>query len=104
MQGKNIAGGAGSTRQADPSLSLIIPAYNEATRIAGTIREAVAWLTGQPFATEARLSWNARGVEHEKTVHLSSVVPGNNAVGTLIITVYDNKLAARFEAGPEIPK
>ncbi len=49
---QNIVGGADSTRQADPSLSLIIPAYNEATRIAGTIREAVAWLTGQPFATE----------------------------------------------------
>ena len=49
---QNIAGGADSTRQADPSLSLIIPAYNEATRIAGTIREAVAWLNGQPFATE----------------------------------------------------
>jgi glycosyltransferase involved in cell wall biosynthesis len=49
---QNISGGADSTRPAEPSLSLIIPAYNEATRIAGTIREAVAWLTGQPFATE----------------------------------------------------
>jgi dolichyl-phosphate beta-glucosyltransferase len=49
---QNIIGGADSTQQAEPSLSLIIPAYNEATRIAGTIREAVAWLTGQSFATE----------------------------------------------------
>ncbi len=47
-----IVGGADSTRQAEPSLSLIIPAYNEATRIAGTIRVAVAWLSGQSFATE----------------------------------------------------
>jgi glycosyltransferase involved in cell wall biosynthesis len=47
-----IVGGADSTRQAEPSLSLIIPAYNEATRIAGTIRDAVAWLSGQSFATE----------------------------------------------------
>ena len=49
---QNSVGGADSTRQAEPSLSLIIPAYNESTRIADTIREAVAWLTGQSFATE----------------------------------------------------
>lgn len=49
---QNITGSADSTRLAEPSLSLIIPAYNEAARIAGTIAEAVAWLTGQPFATE----------------------------------------------------
>ena len=49
---QNIVGGADSTRQADPSLSLIIPAYNEASRIVGTIRDAIAWLNGQPFTTE----------------------------------------------------
>ena len=49
---QNIVGGAGSTRQADPSLSLIVPAYNEAARIDVTIREAVAWLSAQPFAAE----------------------------------------------------
>jgi dolichyl-phosphate beta-glucosyltransferase len=49
---QNIIGGADSTQQAEPSLSLIIPAYNEATRIAGSIREAVAWLSGQSFDTE----------------------------------------------------
>jgi dolichyl-phosphate beta-glucosyltransferase len=49
---QNFVGGAASTRQAGPSLSLIIPAYNEAIRIDGTIREAVAWLAGKPFATE----------------------------------------------------
>jgi glycosyltransferase involved in cell wall biosynthesis len=48
----NIVGGADSPRPADPSLSLIIPAYNEAIRIGDTVREAVAWLTNQPFATE----------------------------------------------------
>ncbi|MDB6122363.1 MAG: hypothetical protein JWQ71_1356 [Pedosphaera sp.] len=58
----------------------------------------------KPFAEVAHLSWNARGVEHEETVHLSSVIPGSKAIGTLIITVYENRLAARFEAEPKISK
>ncbi len=33
-------------------MSIIFPAYNEATRIAGTIRDAVAWLDGQTFDTQ----------------------------------------------------
>ena len=49
---QNIVGGADSTRQADPSLSLVVTAYNEAARIGDTIQEAVAWLSEQPFATE----------------------------------------------------
>jgi dolichyl-phosphate beta-glucosyltransferase len=39
-------------RQATPSLSLIIPAYNEAARIEATIKEARAWLDAQSFASE----------------------------------------------------
>ena len=49
---QNIVGHADSTRQADPSLSLIVPSYNEAARIEATTRAAVAWLSAQPFATE----------------------------------------------------
>jgi glycosyltransferase involved in cell wall biosynthesis len=49
---QNVVGHADSTREADPSLSLIIPAYNEAVRIVNTIREAVGWLNAQPFTTE----------------------------------------------------
>ena len=49
---QTIEGGVNSTRQMPPSLSLIIPAYNEVTRIDDTIREAIAWLTHQQFATE----------------------------------------------------
>ena len=43
---------AGSARQVRPSLSLVIPAYNEADRIAATVQTALAWLAQQPFATE----------------------------------------------------
>jgi len=49
---RNSEGNAGSIRQADPSLSLIIPAYNEAIRVESTIQDAVSWLSAQPFATE----------------------------------------------------
>lgn len=42
-----------STSQQDaPSLSLVIPAYNEAPRIQGTIVTAAAWLCQQPYPTE----------------------------------------------------
>ena len=57
----------------------------------------------KPFTSEAKLSWHSRGVEHEKTIYLGSVVPRTQP-GTLFITVYDDRLAARFEVDPESPK
>jgi dolichyl-phosphate beta-glucosyltransferase len=39
-------------RESASSLSLVIPAYNEAARIGATVREAVAWLRDQPFSSE----------------------------------------------------
>ncbi|HEU5431713.1 MAG TPA: dolichyl-phosphate beta-glucosyltransferase [Thermomicrobiales bacterium] len=39
-------------RDAAPSLSLVIPAYNEAARIGRTIAAALAWLEAQPFCGE----------------------------------------------------
>jgi dolichyl-phosphate beta-glucosyltransferase len=35
-----------------PTLSLVIPAYNEAARIAETTRAALAWMRDRPFAQE----------------------------------------------------
>jgi glycosyltransferase involved in cell wall biosynthesis len=42
----------GSERLAEPSLSLVIPAYNEAARIEDTVRVTVAWMGEQPFPVE----------------------------------------------------
>src|SRR3954464_2252216 len=47
-----MAENAGPVRQVSPSLSLIIPAYNEAARIEATIVEVLAWLDAQSFAGE----------------------------------------------------
>lgn len=44
--------GGGSERQAAASLSLVIPAYNEAARIEATVRAATAWAGEQPFPVE----------------------------------------------------
>jgi glycosyltransferase involved in cell wall biosynthesis len=43
---------AGNGRKSSPSLSLVIPAYNEAARIAATARAAADHLANQPYATE----------------------------------------------------
>jgi dolichyl-phosphate beta-glucosyltransferase len=43
--------GEGSS-EAAPSLSLIIPAYNEAARIVATVQDAMAWLAAQPYHGE----------------------------------------------------
>ena len=42
-------------RNRTPSLSLIIPAYNEAVRIADTLAEAAAYLADQPYRSELLL-------------------------------------------------
>lgn len=39
-------------QRAEPSLSLVIPAYNEAARIARTAAEAATWLGAQAYAAE----------------------------------------------------
>ncbi|HET7093945.1 MAG TPA: glycosyltransferase, partial [Thermomicrobiales bacterium] len=39
-------------RDAAPSLSLVIPAYNEGGRIGWTIAAALAWLDAQPYCGE----------------------------------------------------
>jgi dolichyl-phosphate beta-glucosyltransferase len=46
------AGDADPAQQERTSLSLVIPAYNEAPRITQTIDEVISWLTNQPFACE----------------------------------------------------
>lgn len=50
----NTAGSPASPAGDDPkpSLSLVIPAYNEAARIGATIEQAIAWLRAQSFSSE----------------------------------------------------
>ncbi|MFN8593089.1 MAG: dolichyl-phosphate beta-glucosyltransferase [Thermomicrobiales bacterium] len=46
------AGSAVLDPQNQPALTLVIPAFNEASRIESAVRQAVAWLQDQSFATE----------------------------------------------------
>jgi len=88
---QNIEGGADSTRQAEPSLSLIIPAYNEAARIGITVREVVAWLSGQPFATELIVVDDG---SNDATANLADRALSALGVGRVIRITHGGKAAA----------
>jgi dolichyl-phosphate beta-glucosyltransferase len=49
---RRVDGFNGADRQVEPSLSLVIPAYNEAGIIETTALTAAAWMCEQPFAGE----------------------------------------------------
>jgi dolichyl-phosphate beta-glucosyltransferase len=88
---QNSVGSADSTRQAEPSLSLIIPAYNEATRIVDTIRQAIAWLTGQPFATELIVVDDG---SDDATAHLAERALSEQGCGRVLRIAHGGKAAA----------
>jgi glycosyltransferase involved in cell wall biosynthesis len=48
----NSADQTGPSLPVSPSLSLVIPAYNEAARIVDTVQETIAWLSTQPYPAE----------------------------------------------------
>jgi dolichyl-phosphate beta-glucosyltransferase len=87
----NIEGGADSTRQAEPSLSLIIPAYNEAARIGTTVREVVAWLSDQPFSTELIVVDDG---SDDATANLADRALSALGVGRVIRIAHGGKAAA----------
>jgi len=88
---QNIVGGADSTRQAEPSLSLIIPAYNEAARIGITLREVVAWLSDQPFSTELIVVDDG---SDDATANLADRALSALGVGRVIRIAHGGKAAA----------
>jgi dolichyl-phosphate beta-glucosyltransferase len=88
---QNIVGGADSTRQAEPSLSLIIPAYNEAARIGITVREVVAWLGDQPFATELIVVDDG---SDDATANLADRALSELGVGRVLRIAHGGKAAA----------
>jgi dolichyl-phosphate beta-glucosyltransferase len=88
---QNIEGGADSTRQAEPSLSLIIPAYNEAARIGTTVREVVAWLSDQPFSTELIVVDDG---SDDATANLADRALSALGVGRVIRIAHGGKAAA----------
>ncbi len=49
---RRVEANGGPDRRSEPSLSLVIPAYNEAARIEGTLRAATIWMRAQAYAIE----------------------------------------------------
>ena len=82
---------AGPVRQATPSLSLVIPAYNEAARIGATIDEAYVWLSAQSFASELIVVDDG---SQDATATLAERALGHISHGKLIRAAHRGKAAA----------
>ena len=85
------AGDADSAQQAGPSLSLVIPAYNEAPRITQTIAEAIPWLSDQPFSSELIVVDDESG---DATAALAERALAGYARGRVIRIAHGGKAAA----------
>jgi glycosyltransferase involved in cell wall biosynthesis len=73
------------------SLTLVIPAYNESTRIESTIRAAIAWLAAQPFATALIVVDDG---SDDGTADLAEVALGSYACGRVLRMPHRGKAAA----------
>jgi glycosyltransferase involved in cell wall biosynthesis len=49
---RRVEANGGPDRRAEPSLSLVVPAYNEAARIESTLRAATIWMRTQAYPVE----------------------------------------------------
>lgn len=85
------ADNAGPDRQATPSLSLVIPAYNEAARIEATIADARTWLAAQSFASELIVVDDG---SQDETANLAERAFQRIASGKLIRAPHRGKAAA----------
>ena len=74
-----------------PSLSLVIPAYNEASRIQETIATAASWLCAQPYRTELIVVDDGSG---DETAALAEAALGDCTAGYLVRVPHGGKAAA----------
>src|SRR5438105_968561 len=74
-----------------PSLSLVIPAYNEALRIQETIATAAAWLCRQPYQTELIVVDDGSS---DETAALAEQALAEFAAGYLVRAPHGGKAAA----------
>ncbi len=88
---QNSEANASPTRLAEPSLSLVIPAYNEAARIGASLREAIAWLNAQSFAAELIVVDDG---SQDATADIAARTLQGIAAGSLIRAPHAGKAAA----------
>jgi dolichyl-phosphate beta-glucosyltransferase len=92
VYGNNPAGGIS---EQGPSLSLVIPAYNEAARIRQTLETAWDYLTHQPFVTELLLVDDG---SPDQTGAIASAFAGDHP-GVRVLTIAHGGKAAALRAG-----
>jgi glycosyltransferase involved in cell wall biosynthesis len=87
----NSEGNATPDRAPGPSLSLVIPAYNEASRIDATVRESVDWLRTQPFPAELIVVDDG---SDDATARIAAEALGGFAAGRVVRIPHGGKAAA----------
>jgi glycosyltransferase involved in cell wall biosynthesis len=86
-----ITGRDSGNRHPEPSLSLVIPAYNESARIEATAREAAAWLAAQPFPSQLIVVDDG---SEDDTAVIAERVLAENATARVLRIPHGGKAAA----------
>jgi len=77
---------------AQPTLSLIIPAYNESDRIAETTRAALAWMRDRPYARELIVVDD--GSDDDTATRAASAMAGDERRGRVLRIPHGGKAVA----------
>ena len=81
---------------AGPSLSLVVPAYNEAARIGATVREATAYLAARPYPAELIVVDDGSA---DRTAELARAAAAGAGVPVRVVAIPHGGKGAALRAG-----